>query len=97
MRQKLKLMLPDWPIEKVKTLIGQQNSRQEKRELIVPTPLEGWGGSIYSNGFFVQSILTDRYIYRGVVSGIIKKPAQRRIQNLKDFYEFRFLQQVIDA
>ena len=28
----------------------------------VPTPLEG--GTIYSNGFFVQSILADRYIHR---------------------------------
>ena len=26
--------------------------------IIVPTPLEG-GGTIYSNGFFVQSILAD--------------------------------------
>ena len=31
--------------------------------LIVPTPREG-EGTIYSNGFFVQSILADRYIHR---------------------------------
>ena len=33
--------------------------------LFVPTPLEGGGGgTIYSNGFFVQTILADRYIHR---------------------------------
>ena len=36
--------------------------------LLVPTPLEveggGGGGIIYSNGFFVQTILADRYIHR---------------------------------
>ena len=32
--------------------------------VIVPTPLGGGGGTIYSNGFFfVQTILTDRYIH----------------------------------
>ena len=31
--------------------------------LIPPTPL-GEGGTIYSNGFFVQTILADRYIHR---------------------------------
>ena len=31
--------------------------------IIVPTPLEG-EGTIHSNGFFVQSILADRYIHR---------------------------------
>ena len=35
-----------------------QNERNPYRS----DPLEG-GGTIYSNGFFVQSILTDRYIY----------------------------------
>ena len=39
-------------------------SEQNWSILFVPTPLEG-GGTIYSNGFFfVQSILTDRYIHR---------------------------------
>ena len=33
------------------------------------------GGTIYSNGFFVQSILADRYIHRRVETGIIRKPA----------------------
>ena len=33
------------------------------RSFIVPTPLEG-GGTIYSNGFFVQSIFADRYFHR---------------------------------
>ena len=32
-------------------------------DVIVPTPLVG-GGTIYSNGFFVQSVLADRYIHR---------------------------------
>ena len=31
--------------------------------LFVPTPLEG-EGTIYSNGFFVQSFSADRYIHR---------------------------------
>ena len=31
--------------------------------LIVPTPLVV-GGTILSNGFFVQTILADRYIHR---------------------------------
>ena len=31
---------------------------------IVPTPLKGGGGSIYSTGFFVPSIWADRYIHR---------------------------------
>ena len=34
-----------------------------KLTLFVPTPLEG-GGTIYSNGFFVQKIFDDRYIHR---------------------------------
>ena len=32
--------------------------------IFVPTPLEGGGGTIYSNGFFVHSILADRYNHR---------------------------------
>ena len=55
------------------------------------------GGTLYSTtGFFVvQTILTNRYIHRSVVSGIIKKPVQRRIKNQKDFCVFRFLERVI--
>ena len=34
---------------------------------IVPTPLEG-GGTIYSNGFFVQTFFADRYIHRRELS-----------------------------
>ena len=33
-------------------------------KIIVPTPLVGGGGTIYSNRFFVQSVLADRYIHR---------------------------------
>ena len=32
-------------------------------EIFVPTPLVG-GGTIYSTGFFVQTILADRYARR---------------------------------
>ena len=32
-------------------------------QMIVPTSLEG-GGTIYSNGFFVQTNFADRYIHR---------------------------------
>ena len=49
-------------------------------DFIVRTPHEG-GGTIYSNGFFVQSILADRYFNRREMSGIIKKLVQRRIKN----------------
>ena len=31
------------------------------------------------------------------MSGIIKKPVQRRIRNYKDFFHFRFLQGVIEV
>ena len=51
-----------------------------EEKLIVPTPLEG-GEELYTQmGFFVQSILADRYIHRKRVEiGIIRKLVQRRI------------------
>ena len=52
-----------------------------------------WGGRNYILKwvFFVQSILADRYIYRRVKTGIIRKLVRRRIWNWKDFFEIPFL------
>ena len=54
-----------------------------------------WGGGsnyitgfFFSNGFFFQKILADRYIHRRNVSGIIKKSVQRRSRIWKDFFSF---------
>ena len=42
----------------------------------------GGGEELYTQmGFFVQTILADRYIHRREVSGIIKKLVQRRVRN----------------
>ena len=50
--------------------------------LIVPTPTLVGREELYTQmGFFVQSILADRYNHRRVVSGIIRKPVKRRIRN----------------
>ena len=49
-----------------KSLSGKRvynNQSEFSVYFVVLTPLEG-GGTIYSNGFFVQTILTDRYIHR---------------------------------
>ena len=47
-------------------------------------------------GFFVQTILADRY-NRRELSGIIRKPVQLRIWNKKDFFYFCFLKGVIEV
>ena len=50
-----------------------------------------WGELYTQLGFFVQTILADRYIRRRNVSGIIKKLVQRRVQEKKRFFfKFRF-------
>ena len=65
--------------------------------VVFPTPPEG-RGTIYSNGFFCSDNF-DRSIYSSykAVSGINIKPLQSRIQNLKDFLEFRILQGIIEV
>ena len=58
--------------------------------MFVPTHLSV-RGSIYSKGFFVRSILTDRYIHRTelwVVS--LKSPFSVEYRIKKDFFEFGF-------
>ena len=57
-------------------------------------PLEG-GGTIYSNGFFVQSISTDRYNHRtelGVVS--LKSPSSVEYRIKKIFLNFGFYREL---
>ena len=58
----------------------------------------GGGGTIYSNRFFCSDNF-GRSIYSSWrnVSGIIKKTDQRRIQNLKDFFEFLNFRGVIEV
>ena len=59
----------------------------------VPTPLE-WGGTIYSNQmgfFFVQTILTDRYINRRELRvESLKGPSSVEYVNKKIFLNFVF-------
>ena len=43
---------------------NKRQNKQKQTALIVPTPLEG-GDELYTQlGFFVQTILADRYIHR---------------------------------
>ena len=60
---------------------AQQIIALGRYQFIVPTPLLVGGGTIYSTGFFWSDNLADRYNHRRVVSGIIRKPVQRRIWN----------------
>ena len=65
--------------------------------IFVPTPLEG-EGTIYSNGFFVQSILADRYINGRelrLVSLESLSSVEYRIKKI--FLNFRFLPGVIEV
>ena len=52
------------------------------------------GVTIYSTGFFVQSILADIYDHRMISSGIIRKLFQHRICNLRDSFEYTFFDEL---
>ena len=66
--------------------------------LIVPTPTLVGMEELYTQLVFFCSFNFGRSIYSyRIVSGIIKKPVQRRIRNQKDFFDFCFLQGVIQV
>ena len=51
--------------EQLKWRSKQKSTRlNHKKEFLLRPPLCGEGGTLYSNGFFVQTILADRYIHR---------------------------------
>ena len=65
----------------------------------IPTPLVGGGEELYTQMGFFCSVNFGRSIYswRRNLSGIIKKMVKRRIQNKKDFLDFRlFFRGVIE-
>ena len=68
---------------------GLRSNRDYFPTIIVPIPLEGGMNYRLNWVFFVQTILTDRYFHRGVVSDIIKMPVQRGIQKCF-FFRYSF-------
>ena len=53
------------PLKRLKTRMFVSPCRSTLNIIFVPTPLEGGGGGLFTQmGFFVLSILTDRYIRR---------------------------------
>ena len=69
---------------------------QPKISIFVPIPLVG-GGSIYSNGFFVQTILADRCIHRREMPVVSLKSSSSVKFEIKDFFEFRIFRGFIEV
>ena len=59
------------------------------------TPLEG--GTIYSNGFFVQTIFADRYDHRRELRLVSLESWSRIEYGIKKIFYFRFLQGVTEV
>ena len=57
--------------------------------IFVPTPLVG-GRTIYSNVFFVQTILADRYIHRREILVVSLKSSSSVEIEIKKIFVFRF-------
>ena len=64
--------------------------------MIVPSPLEG--EELYTQmGFFVQTILADRYFHRRELRLVSLESSSRGEYGIKKIFYFRFLQGVIEV
>ena len=76
---------------------GDSDSYRRNINLIVAIPVDG-GGTIYSNGFFVQTILADRYINRRELRLVLLQSLSSVEYGItKNFVYFRFLQGAIEV